>query len=471
MSEEAQQPKTIKEALLEIVNTFKAIIFAPKVLYGINISYALEGLVYFGVITVLAKFLHDDVGLTDPQAGWMLGLLTGGITLAMFFLGSVPDKIGVRRALSFAFVLMIGGRSLLAASGNLFNGGGMWSPMFFMVSAAILLVVIAYGMYQPAAYAGVRKYTNEKTAAMGYAMLYGLMNLGAFCSGLISPPVRRNFGFSAIFWIYTGLTVISLLVVLILITKKNERRVLEPGAEKALEEPAPTEEAEGEFERERIALAERAWRYVKNHPLRDAKFTFFIFILIPVQTLFAHTWLTLPLYMDRAFAGTTVSANFEFFSNLNPILIFILAPLVAALFAKKNAYTMMIIGTLIMAAPTFLLVVGPHPSILLAYIFLMTIGEAMWQPRFLQWIAEIAPPGKTGAYMGIGQLPWFLTKFITASYSGWFLARYCPAEGVQNTQMLWLIYACIAMISPVALILARGWVGHSMREKVEAAKA
>ena len=82
-----QQPKSLKEALLEIVNTFKAIVLAPKVLYGVNIMYLLEGLVYFGVLTILAKFLHDSVGLSDPQAGWMLGLLTGGITFAMFFLG------------------------------------------------------------------------------------------------------------------------------------------------------------------------------------------------------------------------------------------------------------------------------------------------------------------------------------------------------------------------------------------------
>ena len=72
--------------------------------------------------------------------------------------------------------------------------------------------------------------------------------------------------------------------------------------------------------------------------------------------------------------------------------------------------------------------------------------------------------------MGIGQLPWFLTKFITASYSGWFLRQYCPAEGAMNTQTMWFIYACIAMVSPIALILAKGWIGRSMHEKVEAAK-
>ena len=164
-----------------------------------------------------------------------------------------------------------------------------------------------------------------------------------------------------------------------------------------------------------------------DHPFRDARFTFFIFVLIPVQTLFAHVWLTVPYYLDRAFRGSMVSEYFEFFSNINPILIFILAPIVAGLTARANVYTMMIIGTLVMALPTFLLVIGPHLVPFLAYVLLMSIGEAMWQPRFLQWIAEVAPPGKTGLYMGIGQFPWFLTKFVTGLYSGYFVAKLHPA--------------------------------------------
>jgi len=187
-----------------------------------------------------------------------------------------------------------------------------------------------------------------------------------------------------------------------------------------------------------------------------------------VQTLFAHVWLTIPYYLDRAFRGSVVSHYFEFFSNINPILIFVLAPIVAGLTARANIYTMMIVGTLVMAAPTFLLVVGPHLATFLAYVVLMSIGEAMWQPRFLQWIAEVAPPGKTGIYMGIGQFPWFLTKFLTGLYSGYFVATYIPQPETglpMNTEFMWLVYAIIAMISPIALILARKWMVAGMKEK------
>ena len=209
--------------------------------------------------------------------------------------------------------------------------------------------------------------------------------------------------------------------------------------------------------------------------ITDARFSYFVFILIFVQTLFAHNWLTLPQYTSRAFVGQTyfgienfINDNFEFFVNLNPMFIFILTPMVTALTSKKNTYTMMIIGTMVMASPTFLLAFGPNLYTLLAYLIIMSIGEAMWQPRFLQWVAEIAPNGMTGIYMGIGQFPWFLTKVITSLYSGLFLMKYCPIDAPvshMNTEMMWFIYGCIAMVSSIGLILARGWMQKGFKTK------
>ena len=63
--------------------------------------------------------------------------------------------------------------------------------------------------------------------------------------------------------------------------------------------------------------------------------------------------------------------------------------------------------------------------------------------------------------MGIGQFPWFLTKVVTAIYSGWFLMKYCPADTApadMNTETMWLIYGAIAMATPIGLILAKGWM-------------
>ncbi len=514
---EEKKDTQVKNPLREIVDPFINLIKAPRALWGINVSYFLEGLVYFGILTILGKYLSENVELKDLHAGWVYSGFTGGITFAMLFLGGVSDRIGVRVALIFSLALMVFGRFFIAASGSFGLSSGMGSPMFFFVVFGLFMVVIGYGMYQPAAYAGIKKFTDKKTATMGYAMIYALMNLGAFFSGIISPRIRPNFvtkfppnGLTAVFWFYVGITFLAMLSVVLILTKKTERNAIIKNKRYENENKEIDTEKKA-VDKEKInntnlivfavlavislILAITVWKdlnrkimlqlrwlpvilftilavydFIKRrpkHPFRNSRFSFFIFILIPVQTLFAHNWLTLPYYIDRAFHGTVVSANFEFFSNLNPLLIFFLAPMVAALTEKTNTYKMMILGTFTMALPTFLLSIGPNPALLLTYILLMSVGEAMWQPRFLQWVAEIAPEGQTGAYMGIAQFPWFLTKVITGLYSGWLLSIYCPkpGEGVQNTGTLWLIYSFIAVISPVVLLLAKGWMGKGMEKK------
>jgi hypothetical protein len=208
-------------------------------------------------------------------------------------------------------------------------------------------------------------------------------------------------------------------------------------------------------------------RWIATHPFSNLKFCFFIFCLIPVQTLFAHNWLTLPMYVERAYRGSWMGDHFEVATNFNPLMIFILVPIVAAISQKRKVYNMMIAGTAVMAAPTFLLAIAPTFWTLLGYLVLMTVGEAMWQPRFLQYAAEIAPEGRTGAYMGVAQFPWFLTKVITSLYSGWFLSRYCPAQGETHTERMWLIYGFIAISSTFLLISARNWLGKDFKTKAE----
>ena len=353
-------------------------------------------------------------------------------------------------------------------------------------------------MYQPAAYSAVRQLTTGKTAAMGYAMLYALMNLGGYLPSYFAP-VRKAIGISGTYWVFSGLTVIGILATTLILTRKVvDTTIARLKAEKAgasAEEAAKKGEEAGKGEadgkdkpaKENLGFFGSIWNWLKKHPLADPKFTFFIFVLIPVQTLFAHNWLTLPTYVERAYRPAEgiaydqalhaawaaaqyseamrlwIGANFEFAVNFNPILIFILVPVVTAVTQKRNVYNMMIAGTLVMASPTFLLALGPSFWTLLAYLVLMTIGEAMWQPRFLQYAAEIAPEGRTGAYMGVAQLPWFLTKALTSLYSGWFLSRYVPDKGAVHSETMWLIYGLIALSSCVMLVLGKRWVGKDFK--------
>lgn len=558
-------PEEKKRPLKEISQPFIDLIHAPRALWGINLAYVIEGMVYFGFLGYLAIHFSDFVfgGMehADQLSHANVMVLTAGITIAMFFLGFVADKWGVRFALVGAFALMLVGRALMSAAPTVLGlqPQGLWSPLHLVTLAGILLVVIGYGMYQPAAYAGVRQFTTPKTAAMGFAMLYALMNLGAWLptfAFLLRDEDFLNLGIPGTYWVYTAFTLVALLATVFILSKKTVQRAIatakaETQAIKKAEETQQTPQASASTETRRcphedcgqanpvdakhcrrcgrdlepvkpakadntagfdepapparvpwhmwlfvaaligavywripapashwvavviavlwvgLCLMPVTARFLARHPLADTKFAFFIFALIPVQTLFTYNWLILPQYISRAFEGW-IGDYFEIAANANPILIFIAVPIIAAATQKANVYKMMIIGTFVMAAPAFLLVIGPYPWTLGGYILIMTIGEAMWSPRFLQYAAEIAPEGRTGQYMGVAQLPWFLTKvLVPALYSGWMMDRYCPAEGEQNTQLMWLVFACIAITSTVMLILAKGWIGKGFKTKHE----
>lgn len=541
-----------KGPLQEIIQPFIDLIHAPRALWGINLAYVIEGMVYFGMVNYLAMYFNDYVGLNDVWAGWMVMELTAGITIAMFFLGTVADRKGVRFALILAFVLMLVGRGIvstapLADSGYTSvpeNKAGRNDPVFLLTDAkpapplfdepadasasaqespaepmsseaaaesdketerpspglgslahilaaiGILVIVTGYGMYQPAAYAGVRQFTSEKTAAMGFAMLYALMNLGGWLP-TAAFMLRNNeyelfgrkltgagFGILGTYWVYAACTVVALVATYFILSRRTVENAIATAKEqrrreKAAKADAAAKTADPLLNTQTMRPASKKdgefwlWSYLKNHPLADGKFAFFIFCLIPVQTLFAHNWLTLPMYVERAYRESWpwISKNFEPAVNFNPLLIFIMVPIVTALTQRAKVYKMMIIGTFVMAAPTFLLAIGPYWWTLGAFLIIMTLGEAMWQPRFLQYAAEIAPEGRTGEYMGVAQLPWFLTKMLVPIYSGWFLQNYCPQAGLQNTRDMWFIYGCIALSSSVMLILARNWVGKDFKTK------
>lgn len=422
-----------------------------------------------------------------------------------------------------------------------------WSPLHILTLVGMVLVVIGYGMYQPAAYAAVRQFTTPKTAAMGFAMLYALMNLGGWLPSfafLLRDDDWAGLGIPGVYWVYAAFTLVALVCTALILTRRTVADAIatakvETARIKAEEQAAkglpptpapgagslPTSQPVDPSERVKphlwlfwigaIAIflfkgespwfytwseVSRAWatdgiwsmvvvrwalaglvfilplvfalnpgarNWLVRHPLSNGKFAFFIFALIPVQTLFTYNWLVLPPYINRAFAGW-IGKYFEIASNANPILIFIAVPIITALTQKAKVYNMMIIGTFVMAAPAFLNVFGPHWWALFGYILIMTIGEAMWQPRFLQYAAEIAPEGRTGEYMGVAQLPWFLTKvLVPLLYSGRMMDRFCPAEGPKNTEIMWLIFGCIAITSTVMLVVAKGWIGKDFKTKAD----
>ncbi len=119
----------------ELVQPFIDVWNAPRALWGINLSYVLEGLVYFGMLGYLAMhfsdFIFSGVAHADEWSHTMVAVLTAGITISMVLLGWVCDKYGVRKALLGAFVLLLSGRVIISAAPTVLGmePAGLWSPL------------------------------------------------------------------------------------------------------------------------------------------------------------------------------------------------------------------------------------------------------------------------------------------------------------------------------------------------------
>lgn len=412
----------------EAVDAFRAVRHLDARFWVPNVVFLLDGAAYFGILNILTLHLGTTVGLGDIAAGQLVSYMTGVLTLFMAFFGFLVDRFGVRTMTTVTILASLVGRVLLVLAPSL-------PASFAVVVVALTFMAFGAGLLQTAVYAAVKQATDDRTSALGFSFIYALMNAGIVLESAVSSPVRAAWGTTGVFTMCAGLTVVYLLVH-VLGFPRGAGAPVAPDASAHVTAPRLT------------------WR---DHPLADPRFLFFIFVLLGVRTLFAHQWLTMPDYVTRAYAPE-VGARYEWISGLNPLIIVVGTPLVAALTRNVHVLTMMIVGTAVSALATFLLVPGPDLAALLAYVIVFSLGEALWSSRFLEYIASIAPAARMGVYMGVANIPWFLAKFTTGLYSGAMLAAYVPKDAPQDSGTMWLVYACIALTSPIGLLLGRKWL-------------
>jgi POT family proton-dependent oligopeptide transporter len=479
-------------SLLALLGAFAQIIFnyikgltgSPRELYLLFITKVLEYSAYGAANLAFVLYLSKDLGLSDLSAGSYIGFWSMALTVLTMLVGAICDAIGIKAT------LLLGCYALLLSRGAM--------PFLSDITSVTLLgfVPLAFGIAVtgPVLSVGIKRYTNKAGAALGFGLFYTLMNVGWAIGAWIFDATRSWLGeggslnllgaqlstYEVIIGIGFLFTLPNLLLISLMrhnVERTEEGVVIHPRAEAT---------GEGFVERFKGSFKKGSADTLKVISEVFTQRAFWIFIgligvTVFVRLTFYHFHYTFPKYGIRLF-GEGVKIG-SIFGVLNPLLIIFLVPLIASVTQNVRSYWMLLLGSVISTASVFLVVIDPQVFAPLAdtwfaevifdwwlevptpdripfylslvtFIFVFTIGEAIWSPRLMQFTAEIAPKGKEGSYIALSALPGFLSKFIAGPMSGWLVATYTPEGATSHPEhyMVWVWIGGMAALTPIGLL-------------------
>ncbi|OGS51745.1 MAG: hypothetical protein A3J79_08115 [Elusimicrobia bacterium RIFOXYB2_FULL_62_6] len=459
------------------------LIFGTKILT--ILAYGLVG------TSTLGLWLSSDVGLSDQSAGVVIASWSSVLTIFTVMVGSLVDAVGIRKSLLAGFGLCVLARFVMS----------FFSAPWVALPLGLLPLALGEALQTPVMVAAVKRFSTTRQRSIAFSVYYAMMNIGFAVAGWSFDKVRAVLGEYGHYTVpvvgveistYQTIILLGLLFTIpnLLITYFGLRGGLEVTDEgvKIIPETSlyPEKSFLGAFYFS-CRDAMKGWFKIFSNLWTQPTFyrflAFFGFVVF-VKLILYHFYYTFPKFAIRELGeGAPIG---QIFSVLNAVIVVILAPVIGALTQKFTAYKAVIIGTTISALAVFFMAVPPamfqgladgwlgglightwlgltgavHPlyvAITLCVI-IYSVGESFYSPRLYEYPAAIAPKGQEGSYMALSMLPYFFAKFFVGAMSGFLLARYCPVEGPRNSQMIWLIVAAMAMLTPVGLLLARRYI-------------
>ena len=182
-------------------------------------------------------------------------------------------------------------------------------------------------------------------------------------------------------------------------------------------------------------------------------------------------------------------------ANVNPFVVVVTVGFVTSLMSRKSALFSMTTGMFIMPVSALAMASGNliqgnvdlgfmsvHPIALMMIVGIVFQGlaESFISPRFLEFFSLQAPRGEEAMYLGFSHLHSFISSILGFGLSGYLLDAYCPdprkfasheawQAAAGNAHYIWYIFAAIALVAAVSLIIYGKVVRYLDEKKATAA--
>jgi len=416
----------------------------PPAFWTANLVELFERAAYYAVFIAITLYLSRVVGFDDIEAGWISGIFSAGIYFLPPFTGAFADKIGFRRAIILAFVLLTIGYFTLGAL-----------PYKVTVLPALVILMFGGSFIKSIITGTVAKTTSEETRARGYSLFYGMVNIGAFLGKTLAFPLRLEWGLVSINYYAAFMTLLALITVIIWFKAVDIH-------------------GEGKSFKEVWAGLIRV--------VTNVRLAVLIVIVSGFWMIQQQLYATMPKYVLRTVGE---SASPEWIANVNPFVVMTTVVFITAMMKKVSAVTSINIGMFLMPVSALLMASSPilesitgesvsvfgafhaHPVtiMMIAGIIVQGTAESFISPRYLEYFSLQAPKGEEGLYLGFSHLHSFLSSIIGFGISGYLLTAYAldPATlspeqlstAYDKAHYIWYYFSIIGLTSAIALLIYR----------------
>jgi dipeptide/tripeptide permease len=423
----------------------------------------LERLAYYAVFIVITLYLSNIWGFSDIEAGAISGVFSATLYLLPLFSGAYADKIGFRKAIIVAFLLLtigylgLGVLPTLLESAELVSYGktttftGLNESYLRWSIVPVMAFIVLGGSFIKSVISGtVARETTSENRARGYSIFYMMVNIGAFTGKTVVDPLRRSLGDQGLVYLNyfsASMTLMALIAVVMFY--------------KSAGKPAGEGKSFGQIGRDMIKV------------LSNGRLLALILIVSGFWMIQSQMYATMPKYVIRLIGD---GATPGWYANVNPLVVFVLVNFITSFMKKRTALTSMIIGMLIIPFSALVMsfgnqlsadtILGMHPVafMMIIGIAMQAVAECFISPRFLEYFSLQAPKGQEGLYLGFSHLHSFFSYLFAFGLSGFLLDRYCPdprgfsspeafAAATQHAHYIWYVFVGIGLISAFALLI------------------
>jgi dipeptide/tripeptide permease len=446
----------------------------PRTFWAANTIELLERLAYYGMNVIISIYLTRRVGFGTEDSLTIIGAFIASLYLLPIPAGAISDKIGFRNGLLIAFSVLAVGYAALGAF-----------PSRMMVLVSLALIAIGGAFVKPVISGTVKKSSPEELSKIGFSIFYMVVNIGGFLGKIIAKPLRMNMGA----WISrSDLTWLKDWVAAHVPPFEITPAMVERAAEQV-----PPMNPESFFEMLKwqgfgmqavcffsVCMALVALLFVvflyrepdrSGEPVRSMKRTFIdmftvatdfkfialVLIFAGFDLMFWQLYLSVPLYILRYISER---APMEYIVAINPAMIILLQMPVAWAVRRLGSKSAMGLGMAISTAAMVLLGLLPTLWGACLAIAVFALGEMTFAPRFLDYVASLAPKGKVGLYLGYSYLRSFVATLFGGRLSGYLLARYVPETGHREPLRMWFSFAAVGVGALIALFFYNRFAGR-----------